>query len=133
MKGTLVATAQGPKPIELVYPGDVIYTFDLRKGAPAVQKVVETFKVQREEILVLDFGDEEIRCTPPHRFYTGQWVPAKELKQGDRILSIEGQWKALRKIKREGKSQPVFNLHVDKDHNYFIGQSALLVHNSKTP
>lgn len=133
VRGTLVATAQGPKPIEGIYPGDVIYTFDLRKGAPTVHTVVETFKVQRKEILVLDFGDEEIRCTPLHRFYTEQWVPAKELKRGDRILSIEGHWKALKGIKREIKNQPVFNLHVDKDHNYFIGQSALLVHNSKTP
>jgi hypothetical protein len=133
VQGTLVATARGSKPIQKIRSGDGIYAFDLSAKDAVVQKVMETFRTRGEEIFLLDFGAEEICCTPLHRFYTGQWVHAKELNRGDRILSLEGLWIELKGIRREIEPQPVFNLHVDKIHNYFVGQVGLLVHNSKTP
>jgi len=134
VQGTLIATPRGPKPIQTIQPGDSIYTFDFSTKDVAVRKVIETFKSHDQEILLLNFtGIEEIRCTPSHRFYTGQWSHARDLKPGDRVLGLDGQWKKLMTIRKEIKPQPIFNLHVDELHNYFVGQLGLLVHNSKTP
>lgn len=84
--------------------------------------------------MILEFEtNEEIRCTPLHRFYTGQWVPAQHLRPGDKLLNLAGSWTKLKSIGREKESQPVFNLHVDGIHNYFVGREGILVHNSKTP
>ncbi len=131
VKGTLVATPSGLKPIEQIHIGDDIYAFDLRVQDLVPRKVIQTLEVQAEEILVLDFGAEKIRCTPLHQFYTGQWIPAKELDRGDRVLSLEGAWKELKEIRREVKSQSVFNLHVNETHNYFAGR--ILSSEYKTP
>jgi len=131
LKGTLVTTKQGKTPIERIQTGDNIYVFDLTLDNVAVRQVVKTFAVWAEEFLLLDFGTEEICCTPLHRFYTGQWVHAKDLSRRDRVLSLDGRWKELKATRREVMPQLAFNLHVDGIHNYFVGQSGLLVHNSK--
>jgi hypothetical protein len=132
VRGTLIATKRGLLPIEQIQVADDIYAFDLSLRERTVQKVVKIFEAPREEILVLDFGAEEIRCTPAHRFYTGQWVPARELSLGELVLSLDGRWKELKGIVREIQTQPVFNLKVGEMHNYFVGQSGLLVHNDKS-
>jgi YD repeat-containing protein len=132
VRGTLVATERGLLPIEQIQVADDIYAFDLSLRERTVQKVVKIFEAPREVVLVLDFGAEEIRCTPAHRFYTGQWVPARELSLGDLVLSLDGQWKELKGIRREIQPQSVFNLKVEEMHNYFVGQSGLLVHNDKS-
>lgn len=131
VKGTLVAAARGLTPIEEIQINNEVYTFDLVSGATVARKVAKTFTAWEEEIFVLDFGAEEIRCTPLHRFYTGQWIHAKDLSCGDRVLGFDGQWKELRAIRQEVKPQLVFNLYVDDIHNYFVGQVGLLVHNQK--
>lgn len=131
VKGTLVATARGLTPIEEIQINEEVYTFDLVSEAAVARRVAKTFTAWEEEIFVLDFGAEEICCTPLHRFYTGQWIHAKDLSCGDRVLGFDGQWKELRAIRQEIKPQPVFNLYVDDIHNYFVGQVRLLVHNQK--
>jgi hypothetical protein len=127
--GTLVATEKGPVSVEAIEIGDEICAFDLGHGIQTVQTVLKTFKATRREMLVLYFEGEMIRCTPSHEFYAGQWVPARQLRVGDRILSRNGQWKELKSIERETQPQPIFNLSVGGALNYFVGKSELLVHN----
>lgn len=126
VKGTLVATARGLRPIEQIQVGQRVCTFDVMSEDIVVRKVVKTFTAQAEEILLLDFGVEEIRCTPLHQFYMGQWVQAKDLSRGDRVLGLlDDRWRELKEIRRETKLQSVFNLHVDGTHNYLVGPSGV--------
>ena len=83
------------------------------------------------EIISLDIETEKLQCTPLHRFYTGKWVPAKELNVGDRIMDIKGEWKELKAMNKEAKNQTVHNFQVNTNHNYFVGKTAILVHNMK--
>lgn len=56
------------------------------------------------------------------------WVPAKELEPSDSLKSLNG----LRQItnrRMDRISERVYNIEVDGDHVYRIGQSGLLVHN----
>jgi hypothetical protein len=131
VSGTLVSTPRGLLPIEQQQLADVLYAYDQTASALARQQVTNVLHAQREEILALDFGDETIRCTPPHRFYTGTWVPAKKLRVGDVVLSRDNAWKALKQIGHEVESQPVFNLTVAGLHTYLVGRAGLVVHNDK--
>lgn len=131
VKGTLIATALGLRSIEQIQVDDEVYVFDFGRQDFTTRKVLKVIEAQREEILVLDFGSEQIRCTPAHRFYAGRWVPAQELKLEEVVLSLDGRGRALKGVQRERQFQLVFNLTMDKLHNYFVGQSGLLVHNVK--
>lgn len=131
VKGMLVATPEGLIPIEQMQVLANIYSFDLTTNKLISQKVTDIIEDHWHEILVLNFGGEKIRCTPLHRFYTGQWVPAQKLQVGDSVLSHDGGWKILQDIKWEVQKQPVYNLTINGTHNYFVGYTGLLVHNKK--
>jgi len=131
VRGTVVTTAHGFLPIDQIQVADSIYALDCETGEKSTRPVVRVFESWREEILVLDFGTERIRCTPPHRFYTGTWVPASQLQPGACVLNMDGEWKELFGVQREIQPQSVFNLRVEALHNYFVGHSRLLVHNDK--
>ena len=131
VKDTLISTANGMIPIEHVKEGDAVYSYDFESKKEELKPVEEIFISERDQIIVLDFGAEKIRCTPPHKFYTGEWVAAFELKVGDSIMDIKGQWNKIQNIQHEVKLQQVINFRVNKNHNYFVGKMALLVHNDK--
>tara|TARA_R110002167_G_scaffold338107_2_gene545690 strand:- start:4524 stop:5495 length:972 start_codon:yes stop_codon:yes gene_type:complete len=57
------------------------------------------------------------------------WVPAEEFQPGDSLKSLNG----LRQITNrhlERSTERVYNIEVDGDHVYRVGQSGLLVHNA---
>ena len=51
---------------------------------------------------------------------------ARDLNVGDRLRTVGGVTRVA-SITKE-KSQPVFNLDVVADRNFFVGQAAVLVH-----
>lgn len=132
-QGTPIAIRQGWRPIEHIKPGDEVYAFDLSSQKLKGQTVLDKRVLHAQEFLVLDFGAEEIRCTPTHRFYIGQWAPANTLRPGMKVRSLEDGWREIQNIRKEQAAQPVFNLEVQENHNFFVGQLGLLVHNYKTP
>src|SRR5712691_3002036 len=58
VEGTMVATAEGPVPIERIRAGDQVYTVDLDEGKITSNRVLKTFKFGRNEIVELGVGDE---------------------------------------------------------------------------
>jgi hypothetical protein len=60
------------------------------------------------------------------------FLSSGELKPGDRLLSREGQHVELKAVRRIRQPQRVYNFTVEGPHNYFVGTSALLIHNLKT-
>jgi hypothetical protein len=60
------------------------------------------------------------------------WVPAEEFQPGDSLKSLNG----LRHITNrhlERTTERVYNIEVDGDHVYRVGESGLLVHNVSDP
>jgi intein/homing endonuclease len=96
-----------------------------------VRKIIQPLRFYARELLVLDFDAESITCTPRHRFFTDSWTPAYLLAKGDRILRSDGNWQPLKAASKIVHPQPVYNLHVEDLHNYFVGSCGLLVHNKK--
>lgn len=134
--GTTVLTARGPRPIETVLGGDRVLAQNIETGELEF-KVVEqpTVRARRVPTVRLEIGDETIVCTPGHEVWQNGfgWVRAKELRRGDRVRTAKGSL-PVHSV-RGGRPQLTYNLVVEGHHNYFVTNSALLVHdvNTSTP
>ena len=78
--------------------------------------------------LRITIGDETIVATGIHRFWKAGkgWTMARELKAGDRLRMVGGTV-AIKSIEAD-KTQPVYNLDVAENRDFFVGTKGLLVH-----
>ena len=60
------------------------------------------------------------------------WVPAAELQKGERLLADDGSTPVVMSLSLRGSSEPVYNIEVEGDHCYRVGEQGLLVHNAST-
>lgn len=82
VKGTLVSTPSGRRPIEQLVAGDKVLTSD---GVMRINKLVRSTTKQLVEVKL--GNGKTIRCTPEHPFFTDAgWVCAKNLA-GRRLVS----------------------------------------------
>jgi hypothetical protein len=131
---TLVRLAHGHVPIAQIAAGDTVVAYDVKRNERVTRPIDKTWELARPELCVLGIAGEEIRCTPPHRFYVqpGAWRPAAELVVGDSVLTSGGNWELVRSVARESGDQQVYNLSVEQTHTYLVGRAELVVHNVKT-
>jgi hypothetical protein len=143
--GTLVHTANGLVPIEKITVGTEVLTRNQSTGKLEYKKVTATFKHNANEILKISFQGHKdpISVTPDHPFYARkqqcvapyegrsepEWKPAKELHPGDQVRSRSGEWIDVLSVQRQRENTPVYNFEVSLNHNYFVGDTGLLVHN----
>lgn len=57
-----------------------------------------------------------------------EWVAANELRIGENLKTYKGKVVLTRKQKREGR-HTVYTLEVYRDHNFFVSDNSILVHN----
>jgi len=82
--------------------------------------------------LYVDGLHEPIGTTDNHPFWSEDrqaFVPAGDLKSGERLRTQDGQLLALT-ASRPRAADAVFNLEVNIEHVYYVGIQGLLVHNS---
>lgn len=60
------------------------------------------------------------------------WIPAGELKAGDKVQLYSGKIAVVKKVKEELLSKPikVYNFEVADWHTYYVTKSNVLVHNA---
>jgi len=126
--GTVVQTIEGPRTIESIEVGDRVLSQNSETGLLAFQPVVGVHHNKPTATLRVAIGDESIVATGIHRFWKAGkgWAMARDLKAGDRLRMIGGT-APVRSIE-SGQAQPVFNLDVAGNRNYFVGTNGLLVH-----
>ena len=126
--GTLVQTIDGPQPIESIRVGDRVLSQGNSTGQLAFQPVIATHLNRPAPTLRIAINGESIVATGIHRFWKAGkgWVMARELKAGDRLRMVGGIV-AIESIETD-KTQPVFNLDVAENRNFFVGTRGLLVH-----
>lgn len=139
--GTSVWTIDGAKPIEEIQAGDIVLSWDEEKGELEYQAVVRTFQREADDLLALIVGGEErpIKVTTNHLFFVrpgcpsiergGKWTKAGQLFPGFEVLRPDGRWVQVTKIERLKEKVRVFNFEVASNHNYFVGDHGILVHN----
>ena len=135
--GTLISTSTGSVPIENIKAGDVVYSFDEETQEVSEQVVEETFIRESNELVHIKVGDETITTTPEHPFYMPKkgFVNAINLRAGDTLWTINGEYVIIEKIQHEILESPVkvYNFRVAQNHTYFAGNAAVGVHNAAYP
>ncbi len=74
-----------------------------------------------------------IRVTATHPFWSEDrraWTAVADLRVGERLLALDGSTPSLASRTSLAKTEPVYNIEVDGDHCYRVGQQGLLVHNA---
>jgi len=84
-----------------------------------------------DEHVIVD--SERITCTPNHSFYSPVkgWTDAIQLKAGDRLQLLNGEYVIIEQVQHELLESPVtvYNFEVKGFHTYFVGETSVLVHN----
>lgn len=132
--GTMVKTLTGSTAIESLRPGDVVLTQNIKSGKLGYQPVVkvhhnppsETFRVGLE-------NGETIVSSAFHRFWKAGagWVMARDLTAGDTLRTLGGLTKVA--VVENDQVQPVFNLDIADDADFFVGSAGTLVHDNTLP
>ena len=129
---TAVWSATGPKPICALVPGDMVKALDLASKAVVLRQVDAVYVNRTVHFYDVRLDGEVIRVTARHRFWLpdeGEWIEAKELKVGARLLHWDGLCKDVEDIVyQDVPITPTYNLRVEEHSNYFVGPG-VLVHN----
>lgn len=125
--GTQIQTETGLKSVELIQVGDCVVAQNIETGELHLQPVLRTAvrppANTREMILA---GGETIRSTLGHPWWVigNGWVKTKDLKPGMALRTSTGFAK-IDELK-DADAIETYNLVVDSDHTYFVGQSRIL-------
>ena len=134
VSGTLIATPNGTKRIDDIKVGDEVIAFDQNLNRAVTQDVLEVCRGATYNWVEIQVENEIIKATRMHPFWVNdrsEWVPAYQLKSGEKLTTLDGGLKAIRNI--EVYSIPeidfTYNIVVRDLHNYFVGSNQILVHN----
>jgi hypothetical protein len=128
--GTPIWTNRGQVAVEMMEMGDRVLARDPVSGELAYKPVLGTTIRQRAALVHISLPDEQIVASGGHPFWVAGkgWVNARHLAPDMRIYTTTGT-AAIKSIKiEEAGGQPVYNLIVADFHNYFAGNSHLLLH-----
>ena len=134
--GTEIATDGGLVPIEDIEVGDQVWARNMDTEKVRLQTVLQTFVGQTQIALSIDIGSDIIEATVEHPFWVqGKgWIPAQFLQVGDTLLDRTGQSDSTVVLHIAPipltTEIPIYNFAVAGDHNYFVSQGQVLVHNN---
>ncbi|RHX77558.1 hypothetical protein DLM77_20855 [Leptospira yasudae] len=132
--GTLVHTKNGLKKIEEIGIGDQVLSWDEESGEQSYKTVTELFVHEINHLYDVEVnGIEVFHTTWNHPFWVvneRSWVKVKDLKVGDIVQLKDGSQVPITGITPYSLSMTsVYNLEVEENHTYYVGQEGVLVHN----
>lgn len=137
--GTKVLTNKGYKDIDKIKVGDIVLSYNEETKKNEYKKVLEVFKHEKvdDKIYSLNINNSIIEASSIHPFYVKtidgtKLVEAKDLKIGDIVINSDGNYYPIMQIVvKEMKSDNLYNIKVEDDHNYYVSNSNILVHNKR--
>ncbi|WP_394830148.1 HINT domain-containing protein [Pendulispora rubella] len=134
--GTLVATPSGERPIESLHAGELVFARGEFDDAVTARAITKTFvrpapSLVDVHVVTPDDARESVRSTPDHLYFARDrgWTAAAELTSGETLVDRTGHEVRVTKVVRIAQEAPVYNFEVDVDHTYFVGHTAVWVHN----
>ena len=133
--GTSVLSRDGEVAIESIRTGDIVWAWDETTDTVALKEVVETYVNETDELIHVFVNGEAIVATPGHPFYSPVkgWTEAIDLRAGDILVLVNGEYVVVEKVQHEILESPVtvYNFQVEDYHTYYVA-NGVLVHNSCT-
>lgn len=131
--GTLVFTTMGLIPIENITTNTMVYSFDPDTFEVSEKQVEDVFVKESSKLINIEVDGETIKTTPDHPFYVPQkgFTRAIELRAGDELYTVNGEYVVIEKIQHEILEAPVkvFNFRVADYHTYYVGNNRIGTHN----
>ncbi len=132
--GTKVSTPNGDVNIEDVKAGDEVWAFDFTTGKAVERKVTELMRNFTYYWVDVQVGGENIQATRRHPFWIeneNRWVEAIDLKEGMSVRVLSGNTRTISGVhlRELQNSETTYNFEVETDHDYYVGQNSVLVHN----
>lgn len=130
--GTKVYTKDGLRPIETIQAGELVEAINEKTGEKSYKKVQQTFIRTADRIFKLIYDQGTIiETTATHPFWIAGrgWVEAQNLEVGFRSIMVDGNAIAIKEIIVRKKAETVYNFAVEDEHNYFVSEAGVLVHN----
>lgn len=135
--GTQVLTETGYKNIEDIKIGEKVYSLNLDTNETELSAVTKTILSSTDTTYIMTIGGKELELTPKHELYIIDkgFVRAFNVKVGDMMLDKNGNEVVISKIveKKYAERIPTYNLTVAGNHNYFVTEIQVLVHNAVSP
>lgn len=112
-------------------PGDEVIAADPATGAVSARTVSDRHINDDPVTGTVVIDGEPIATTPEHPFYTiGRgWLEAQQLVPGDAVRSADGTAGIVEALSWTAGPATMYNLTVEVDHTYFVGDGQWLVHN----
>jgi RHS repeat-associated protein len=133
---TPVLTKAGLKKLKEVQVGEEVAAWDKATGAIQYQKVTERYVRKANQALKVTVRDtsgksETFTVTPEHPFLTpsSTWHAISGFKVGDQIASATGTPVTITAIETDATQREVYNLQVEEDHSYAVGELGAWSHN----
>ena len=138
LPGTLVLTENGYKEIDKINIGEKVLSYNEETKQNEYKKVIKTYIHENnpDKLYSLLINGKILEVTSNHRFYVKtengyDWVAAKDLKQGDLVMDKDNNYYSIDNIVSKEIAETVYNLGVEDNHNYYVTDDNILVHNLK--
>lgn len=132
--GTPISTPMGLIAIENLRAGMMVYSFDPDTLDITEKEVEDVFVKQSDRLVDLTVNNELIKTTPDHPFYVPKkgFVKAIELRAGDMLFTLNGEYVVVEAVQHEILETPVkvYNFRVADLHTYFVGKTEIGTHNT---
>lgn len=136
LKGTKIATIFGDKDIDKIKVGDYVLTYNEYLQTNEFKKVTYVFKFDDldEELYSIKTDDSVLKLTGHHGVYVKRgdayfYIAAMELEVGDVVMYSNGEYHMIETIEHHKINEDVYNLETDSNHNFYVGDKRILVHN----
>jgi hypothetical protein len=136
--GTPVHTSCGDVAIENIHEGDEVVSRNSNTGKLENEPVTALIPQHKDSLLEIRVEGERtpLRPSTHHPFWVKRgdadaaWIDSGQMRVGDFVQSLQGAWRRVVAITPLEVQETVYNFTVDKDHDYFVGQTGFLVHNA---
>lgn len=128
---TKVLTPSGLVNIKDIKVGDEVVSIDMKTEKIENKKVSRLINHKEAEIYVITTDNDVIQSTGDHPFMTQEYgrVIAKTLKKDFVLLDKDKKEHKIKKIEKKKIDDTVYEIAVEDNHTYFVGESNIQVFN----
>lgn len=138
LEGTKIVVKDGYKDIDKLEVNDIVLSYNIETKTNEYKKVTELFHhFNQEDILYsITINDKVIEASSDHRFFiktndSYDWLPAKDLIVGNIVKDSNENYLSITNITKKTIIENLYNIEVEDNHNYYVTESEILVHNRK--
>lgn len=136
-KNTKVLTNKGYVNIQDIKVNDLVMSYDIESNNNEYSKVIKTFehKDTKDYLYKITSKSIVIETTSKHPICIKnnelEYIEAEKLKINDKLVDLNGNLHSIDKIEFNEIVDNFYNLEVEKNHNYYVTENDILVHNKK--